>query len=367
MRTMQDLYQMQGLPLDLKIRMTKSRIRDWINAYGEDGVYVSFSGGKDSTVLLDLVRQDYPNVPAVFVDTGLEYPEIRQFVKTFDNVEWLKPKMTFKQVIQKYGYPFISKEVAECVYGARKYLTRVMEEASLEQTDRQTDRQSQHIATDSKDYADWVSLHLRSRGGQIASTAKQEELESFTASQNLLKALSLNQGKAIDNFRIQRLMGILPLSGKATARSIPSEGERSMFSCVRYQFFLDADFEISQACCGVMKKAPTKAYERKTGRHGMTAMMATESRLRTQQWLKNGCNAFDAKKPISNPMAFWTEQDVLLYILEEKIPICSVYGDVVKDAGDGVEGQLDLEDIYGKELFDLGRPLLKTTGCNRTG
>jgi 3'-phosphoadenosine 5'-phosphosulfate sulfotransferase (PAPS reductase)/FAD synthetase len=116
-----------------------------------------------------------------------------------------------------------------------------------------------------------------------------------------------------------------------------------------------------------MKKAPTKAYERKTGRHGMTAMMATESRLRTQQWLKNGCNAFDAKKPISNPMAFWTEQDVLLYILEEKIPICSVYGDIVKDAGDGVEGQLDLEDIYGKELFDLGRPLLKTTGCNRTG
>ena len=137
MRTMQDLYQMQGLPLELKIRMTKSRIRDWINAYGEDGVYVSFSGGKDSTVLLDLVRQDYPNVPAVFVDTGLEYPEIRQFVKTFDNVEWLKPKMTFKQVIKKYGYPFISKEVSECVYGARKYLTQVIAESSL---DRPTDR-----------------------------------------------------------------------------------------------------------------------------------------------------------------------------------------------------------------------------------
>lgn len=116
MRTMQDLYQMQGLPLKLKIRMTKERIRQWINTYGEDGVYVSFSGGKDSTVLLDLVRQDYPRVKAVFVDTGLEYPEIRQFVKTFDNVEWLKPKMTFKQVIQKYGYPFPSKEVAQTLY-----------------------------------------------------------------------------------------------------------------------------------------------------------------------------------------------------------------------------------------------------------
>lgn len=154
---------MQGLPLSIKIRMTKQRIRDWINAYGEDGVYVSFSGGKDSTVLLDLVRQDYPNVPGVFVDTGLEFPEIREFVRQHDNIEWVKPKMNFKAVIQKYGYPFISKEVSECVYGARKYLTSVIEQMSL---DRQTDRQSQNTATDSKSYADWVSLHQQSRGGR---------------------------------------------------------------------------------------------------------------------------------------------------------------------------------------------------------
>ena len=111
-RSMNDLRQLQALPLRLKILMTKARIRDWINEFGEDGVYVSFSGGKDSTVLLDLVREDYPDVPSVFCDTGLEYPEIRDFVKTFDNVVWLKPKMTFRQVIEKYGYPFISKEVA---------------------------------------------------------------------------------------------------------------------------------------------------------------------------------------------------------------------------------------------------------------
>jgi NH3-dependent NAD+ synthetase len=141
MRTIQDLQQMQALPLNLKISLTKSRIRQWINEYGTDGVYVSFSGGKDSTVLLHLVREEYPDMKAVFVDTGLEYPEIRQFVKTFDNVEWLKPKMNFKQVIQKYGYPFISKEVSECVYGARKYLTQVIAESSLDRpTDRPTDR-----------------------------------------------------------------------------------------------------------------------------------------------------------------------------------------------------------------------------------
>ena len=135
--TIEELYQWQALPLSIKVLMTKERIRNWVNEYGEDGVYVSFSGGKDSTVLLHIVRSMYPNVKAVFVDTGLEYPEIRDFVKTFDNVEWLKPKMNFRQVIEKYGYPFISKEVSNNVDGAKKYIKIL--------TDRQTDRQTSSV------------------------------------------------------------------------------------------------------------------------------------------------------------------------------------------------------------------------------
>lgn len=83
-------------------------------------IYVSFSGGKDSTVLLDLVRRVYPDTPAVFIDTGLEYPEIRDFVKTIPNVTWLKPEMNFKKVIETYGYPLISKEVSEKIYSYRR-------------------------------------------------------------------------------------------------------------------------------------------------------------------------------------------------------------------------------------------------------
>lgn len=138
--TLQDLHIKQALPLEIKVNMTKQRIREWVEHFGIDGVYVSFSGGKDSTVLLTIARELYPDIKAVFVDTGLEYPEIRQFVKKFENVDWIKPKMTFKQVIEKYGYPFISKEVSECVYGARKYLTQLIADGTII-TDRQTDRQ----------------------------------------------------------------------------------------------------------------------------------------------------------------------------------------------------------------------------------
>ena len=115
-----ELRLLQALPLELKIEKTKARIREWVNYYGVDGVYVSFSGGKDSTVLLHLVRQLYPNIKAVFSDTGLEFPEIREFVKTIDNVDWIKPKKTFKQIILEKGYPLFSKEIAETIWFARK-------------------------------------------------------------------------------------------------------------------------------------------------------------------------------------------------------------------------------------------------------
>ena len=57
-----DLRYFQSMPLSVKVRMTQQRIREWVREFGENGVYVSFSGGKDSTVLLHLVRELCPDV-----------------------------------------------------------------------------------------------------------------------------------------------------------------------------------------------------------------------------------------------------------------------------------------------------------------
>jgi 3'-phosphoadenosine 5'-phosphosulfate sulfotransferase (PAPS reductase)/FAD synthetase len=119
--TAEQLFERQSWTLDRKIEESQHRIEQWFGWWRQQGrgVYVSFSGGKDSTVLLHMVRNNpflvKEDIPAVFVDTGLEFPEIREFVKTVPNVVWLRPKMSFLEVIRQYGWPVVSKEVSEKV------------------------------------------------------------------------------------------------------------------------------------------------------------------------------------------------------------------------------------------------------------
>ena len=259
-----ELKQMQSLPLDIKIRMTKERIEQWYEHW--DGmVYVSFSGGKDSTVLKHIVDSMYDDVPAVFVNTGLEYPEIQKFAMSQENVVTVRPEMRFDEVIKKYGYPVVSKEVAQTVWEAKKNV----------------------------------------KTGKYA-------------------------------YRIKKLNGeLLDKNGKLSTYNIP-----------KWKFLLDAPYDISHKCCDVMKKRPAKTYEKKTDRKAIIGTLASESTLRKTQWVKYGCNAFESKRPTSQPLSFWTEQDILNYIKQFDVPYCSVYGDIVPD--------------------DEGT-LLKTTGCDRTG
>jgi len=174
----------------------------------------------------------YDDVPAVFVNTGLEYPDIQKFAMNQNNVVTVRPEMRFDQVVREYGYPVVSKTI------------------------------SKKVGTVSR------------------------------------------KGKDCKTYRF--------FEGKATTKS----GKPSKFNCKKWAFLCDAPFKIDYFCCEVMKKQPFRAYEERTGRKPIAAVMACESDTREAVWMKTGCNAFEGTHQISNPMSFWTEQDVLHYIMK---------------------------------------------------
>lgn len=243
----------------------------------KEQVFVSFSGGKDSTVLLDLVRKVNPNIPAVFANTGLEFPEIRKFALSRDNVLEIRPEMTFGNVLRKYGYPLISKEVSLTIEQAR-----------------------------------------------LADEGKAER-----------KKLALQ--------------GRLYFTNKHTG-----DQQLSAYNYPQYLELCYLPIRISQQCCTVMKERPIYRWQRKQKRVPFVGTMASESRRRQQAWLHLGCNAFDTDRPRSVPLSIWTEQDVLRYILDSGLEICSVYGDIVP--------------LFSKTKSGAEKsPCLRCTGQQRTG
>lgn len=111
------LQQKQSLPLHLKEDVAMRSIKAALDYADTHGLtpFLSYSGGKDSRVLMDLVHRIRPDVACVLVNTGLEYPDVVEFARKAPNFVELHPKMTFKQVLEKYGYPVVSKRVAQSI------------------------------------------------------------------------------------------------------------------------------------------------------------------------------------------------------------------------------------------------------------
>lgn len=261
------LRELRALPLERKVGLTLSRICEFYTKF--DGkVYVSFSGGKDSTVLLHLVRGMFPDVPAVFADTGLEFPGVREISKNTENCLMIHPDMSFRKVIEVHGYPVVSKSVSHIVHMYRESMRK-----------RNTPPR-------------WYVERLR----------------------------EVSEGK-------------------------DEKSPLHYFDIKKASTLVEAPFKISHKCCDELKKKPMKKYEKETGRHAYIATMTEESILRRTVWRRFGCNIMTGNRPHSMPMSFWTEQDVLEYIMLKKLPLAREYGEIV--------------------INDKGK--LTTTGEKRTG
>jgi 3'-phosphoadenosine 5'-phosphosulfate sulfotransferase (PAPS reductase)/FAD synthetase len=236
-----ELIDKQSRSLNEKIEMSQCVIEQWWK-YWDGQVYVAFSGGKDSNVLLRLVRNMFPDTVGMFSDTGLEYPEIKEFVKTIDNIDWVRPKLSYRQVIERWGYPIISKQVSMGI-------------------DRATNTKSE------------VQKNLRLYGG------------------------------------------INPTSGKKQRRDIPP----------KWHYLLDAPFKISERCCEKLKKQPSEAYSRKTGKKQFIGNRVEDSGMRRLIYYKQGCNAYETKNPTSCPLSFWLEEDVWEYHKLFNLPYSKIY------------------------------------------
>ena len=194
--------------------------------------------------MLHLVRSLFPDVPAVFIDTGLEYPEIKEFVKSTENVITIRPKLSFRQTIEKWGYPIVSKEQARYLF------------------------------------------------------------EYKTSNSEKLKAIRLNGNR----------WGMGKISKK-------------------WRFLIDAPFKISHKCCDELKKNPIKKFEKETGRKPYLGTQAGESYMRNETYLRYGCNMYDRKRPLSQPLSFWTEQDIMEYIQTYNVPMSTIYSMGYKRTG----------------------------------
>lgn len=242
----------QAYPLDMKEHFTMKAIKDYVAVYGIDGVYIPFSGGKDSTVLIHIAWRMYKGlIEGVFSNTKNEYDSVvRQVARVkewYGNIITVLPDDNIETVIEKHGYPVVSKK---------------------------------------------VSRMLR----DITNPTPRNK-----ASRTLYLTGVKQDGSISKSFKLAK----------------------------KHHYLIDAPFKISEKCCDILKKKPLHEYEKRTKKKPILGTMAVESESRKAAYNNHGCNNF--KKGQSMPLGFWTEQDILEYILKYNLEIASVYGEIKRD------------------------------------
>lgn len=136
-----------NLPLEIKIEKSKRIIQEAVNEFGLDHVYISYSGGKDSTVLSHIAKKLYPDILHIFANTTCEYPETIQHIhwetnENHTNLITVLPKSkdgntwTFKKLVEHYGYPVFSKRISNAIRTYQHALSPVTKQHSIDYINR---------------------------------------------------------------------------------------------------------------------------------------------------------------------------------------------------------------------------------------
>lgn len=253
-------------------------IRDIINKYGEENFCISFSGGKDSTVVHHLVDMALPEnrIPRVFSNTGIEYNAIIEFVREReredDRFVMIQPSKNIKKTLNEKGYPFKSK-----LYS--------MHYATYSRNKQETDKIIDYINSNASMKYNYDFIHNLPKGVKL-STKYYFGLEE-------------RDGKIVD------------------------AGELLSFpKMLHYQWEMDKIFNISDKCCLEMKEKPLDQWRREHKKpHRILGLMREEGgRRRTAK-----CQAFKGDELSFHPLAVISKEWEEWFIKTYDIKLCKLY------------------------------------------
>lgn len=288
----QDLIKMQSRPFQTKLQVTVAKFLEFCQKVNYN-ISISFSGGADSSVLLDMFakfwstqRIQHNNRPlvVVYANTSNEFASMPKHVREFCeyierkyditiDLHTVRSEISFFDVLKTEGYPVASKKIARMIRDVREY-----------------------FAEHNIKYSD-IEQYL----DQGENTADYLRKMNFPAT------------------IVLRLSGYTRENHLCKTWSIPK----------KWRFLIAAPFPISEHCCDILKKQPIKLVQKEVKANPIYGTLAEDSQMRKEAYLKTGCNAFKDGRGKSTPMGFWVRQDVLRYLHDYHIPIAPPYGEII--------------------------------------
>jgi 3'-phosphoadenosine 5'-phosphosulfate sulfotransferase (PAPS reductase)/FAD synthetase len=212
------------------------------------------------------------NVPCVFFDTGVEFPEIIDKVKEEGSrVTWYRPKHSFYWAVKNFGFPLISKNQSE--------------------------------------YIDRFRQAWKARDAEI------EKMKEETDEKLIMKSKEIIKGK--ERQMRGRLFGYLDENGKTLSHG-------KIYNKYHY-YAIHGTFRISNECCNILKKYPAKAYYKETGNLSFIGTKAVDSNGRMRFFMDTGCFNENGNPPQAFPIHFWNSADISRFMEERKLIPAKIY------------------------------------------